>query len=300
MKSVTVLLSTYNGEKYLNEQIDSLVSQINVNLSIVIRDDGSTDQTINILKRREELGEITWYSGRNLKPARSFMELVYQAPKSDYYAFCDQDDVWDIDKLDCAINKLDKFDKNVPSLYFSNTRLVDSNLKIISKNNKTPKISLGSALLVNPAIGCTIVFNYSLLQYLKQYLNNNIHMHDAWVYRVCSALKGNIVFDEMPHISYRQHEENVVGGNASKYNKYKRRISDAVINKKRIREKDARSLLLGYSHMMDEYTISKVEKVAYYRKNVMNKSKLIFDKKIRTNSLEHNISFFISVLLNSL
>ena len=93
-KKVLILLSTYNGERYIKEQIESLLKQENVKVSILVRDDGSTDGTINILNEYQKQGKLKWYTGENLKPAKSFMNLVENAPEYEYYAFCDQDDVW--------------------------------------------------------------------------------------------------------------------------------------------------------------------------------------------------------------
>ena len=97
---VAVLMSTYNGEKYLNEQIDSILSQSgNFELSLLVRDDGSTDETINILNKYQNLGKLKWYSGKNLGPGKSFIDLLYKTHGYDYYAFSDQDDVWMTGKI---------------------------------------------------------------------------------------------------------------------------------------------------------------------------------------------------------
>lgn len=95
MKTVSVLLSTYNGEKYLREQLDSLLVQQGVDLRIIARDDGSKDTTVEILK--EYAGKdtrVSFFEGKNVGPAQSFFDLIMKSPDSDYYAFCDQDDVW--------------------------------------------------------------------------------------------------------------------------------------------------------------------------------------------------------------
>ena len=76
MKKVLVLLSTYNGEKYLKEQIDSVLAQKNTDVSILVRDDGSTDKTLEILEKYKKDGKLEWYTGKNLKPAKSFLNLV--------------------------------------------------------------------------------------------------------------------------------------------------------------------------------------------------------------------------------
>ena len=80
MKSVLILMSTYNGEKYLKTQIDSLLAQKNVNVSIVVRDDGSTDGTVSILNEYKNRNALEWYSGKNMGPAGSFLDLIYNAP----------------------------------------------------------------------------------------------------------------------------------------------------------------------------------------------------------------------------
>ena len=100
MDKVQVLLSTYNGEKYLQEQIESIIRQEDVEISLLIRDDGSCDKTIEIIENlKRKNSNIIYYSGNNLGPARSFMDLINKSGNFDYYAFSDQDDVWKSKKL---------------------------------------------------------------------------------------------------------------------------------------------------------------------------------------------------------
>ena len=118
---ITVLMSTYNGEKYLREQIESILNQKNVRVQILVRDDGSTDHTHIILDEYQKNGKLNWYTGMNLKSSKSFMNLVTKAPETEYYAFCDQDDVWNNDKLYRAVNKLKSMgNMNIPRLYSCN------------------------------------------------------------------------------------------------------------------------------------------------------------------------------------
>jgi rhamnosyltransferase len=301
MKTVQVLMSTYNGEKYLDEQIQSLILQEGVKVEILVRDDGSSDNTISKLKAWESKGVLKWYSGENIGPARSFMDLVKNAPRSDYYAFCDQDDVWDNDKLISAVKMLEKFNNKEPALYFSKTRLVDSNLKPIKSQDKSnPKITLGSALIINSATGCTEVFNHALLEVLKRYNNENIYMHDGWVYKLCLAIDGNVLFDEIAHISYRQHGNNVIGGKQSFYKKYKRRFKNLLVDRNCIRSNDARELIKGYADLIPDENLELIKRVADYKLNLKNRLKLICDKEIKTNSLEHNLAFICAVLFGVL
>ena len=127
--SVCVLMSTYNGEKYIKEQLDSILSQVGVELSVLIRDDGSSDSTLSIIKDYAEQNKnIKYYVGENIKPAQSFIDLIFNSPDADYYALSDQDDVWDKDKLKCAIDLLQATNPDKPAMYHSNLRIVDGDL----------------------------------------------------------------------------------------------------------------------------------------------------------------------------
>ena len=127
MKKVLVLMSTYNGQMYLKEQLVSIYAQKGVDCTLLVRDDGSSDCTKQILAEEEKNGNLRWYEGRNVGPARSFWDLLLNAPKCEWYAFSDQDDVWHEDKLKAA---LEQFGNCVdrPALYFGQTQLVDENL----------------------------------------------------------------------------------------------------------------------------------------------------------------------------
>lgn len=124
-------------------------------------------------------------------------------------------------------------------------------------------------------------------------------MHDGWIYRVAVAIGANVVFDENAYISYRQHENNVVGGNSSFYKKYKRRIKNLILERNRIREMDAMQLLLGYEHLITEHKIEQIKLITEYRKSIITKIKLITSKEIKTNNLEYNVLFVIAVLFNA-
>ena len=214
MKRVTVLLSTYNGQKYIKEQIDSILNQKRVDVNIVIRDDGSTDETKNILNGYHKDSRIKWFEGSNKGCARSFLELIYLCDENtEYYAFSDQDDYWLEKKLYRAIEKLDKFSQEENSLYYSFTKRVGGNLEEIS--NPFKKVyhveRFPGVILAPSAAGCTMVFNRKLLESLKKYRPGYLWMHDAWVLGVCGAVGGNIYYDAESYILYRQHENNVIG-----------------------------------------------------------------------------------------
>lgn len=213
MKSVCVLLSTYNGEKYLREQLDSLITQEGIKLSIVVRDDGSEDNTIGILDEyMKRDSRITYYEGKNVGPAQSFLDLIIKSPDSDYYAFCDQDDVWDNDKLKIAVDFLEKENQSKPNMYYSNLRIVDQTLSFYRFSHLEPlkQKTKYSVLTEDLATGCTVVFNRTTVKYVKIGIPECCSMHDTWISMICKFF-GKTVYDFEAHISYRQHDNNVVG-----------------------------------------------------------------------------------------
>lgn len=210
--SIIILMSTYNGEKYLKAQIESLLSQT-IKVEILVRDDGSTDSTQQILDDYAQRGMLKWYSGKNLGSGKSFFDLACKAPDADFYAFADQDDIWENKKVELAVQQLMKLPNNKPNLYCGSFEPVDAELNpiLVNKQVKNKIISLGTALLECIAPGCTYVFNKKALEKFKKYKMEYISIHDWDLYRIVMSLGGNVVYDNEPHILYRQHGNNVVG-----------------------------------------------------------------------------------------
>lgn len=254
MKRVNVLLSTYNGAKYVEEQLNSVLKQKDVETQIIVRDDGSNDDTCKILDDWQEKGLLRWYSGDNLKSARSFLDLLKQSDDSDYYAFCDQDDVWMDDKLISGVQQLDKILSTHPSLYFSNYQMVDSELNSIITFYKT-KIypDIYHSIISNEVTGCTLIINKALRDIINSYSPKYITMHDDWIYNVCISLNGIIVFDSSPHILYRQHSHNAVGGLKDPFvKKNELRLKKLFSKGQLLRSKLAKELINGYADKMSE------------------------------------------------
>ena len=301
MRTVTVLLSTYNGEKYLKEQIDSILGQKNVKVKLIIRDDGSNDNTKLVLDQYKNNNMIKIYFEENVGVGKSFWKLLSLAEKSEYYAFCDQDDVWQSNKLFVAIEKL-KANENIPALYCSNTKLVDSNLNYIKTTNlDNGKIrAIGSVMIQNHAIGCTTVFNRLLLDNLLRLpckeLKNGI-IHDSIAYKLCYAI-GKVVFDKNSYILYRQHTDNAIGVPSNIIKKIFTRLKTM---KKQfnfnIRSKTAMLIIKYYGDNIDKNKIEQISKVAYYNNSFMNKLKLLFDLKIRRDKIMDDFLYRIAILL---
>lgn len=208
-----VLLSTYNGEAYLREQLDSLLAQTLNSVGIFVRDDGSTDSTRAILTEYAQRGALCWYTGMNLGAALSFWQLLQNADDADYYAFCDQDDVWDPDKLEIAFMALEHLNPAQPALYCGDVRITDEKLHILSKHMVRPApTEYPYALLRNLAPGCTYIFNRPACKLLRRFdaKQLGIELHDWTTYQLVSCF-GNVIYDSTPHMSYRQHGDNAIG-----------------------------------------------------------------------------------------
>lgn len=296
---ITVLMSTYNGEKYIREQIDSILKQKNVEVRLFIRDDGSTDNTVEILKEYKYINDnLEWYSSSNLGCGKSFYQLVLDAPKSDYYAFADQDDVWDLDKLTIAISKINNYTKYKPSLYCSAARPVDENLNTITyKNSKNIDATLGIALTQNIAPGCSYVFNELLLKKFKKLGMENIDIHDWALFRVVTAIDGYVYFDTEPHFSYRQHGSNVIGYQASLLDHWKGRIKRfSNRDYRKIRYQMAYKLKNVFYEEMSDCNKLIIDTFVNYNFSFANKLKLIKSKDIKMLKTTDNIFLKLLVL----
>lgn len=212
MRNIAVLMSTYNGERYLGDQLDSIAAQEGVNVTLIVRDDGSTDGSKEILRAREQDGELTCIVGNNIRPARSFLELSFAAPDGEFYAFADQDDIWLPHKLRRAIDALQSIDSKTPALYFANATLADEKCRPVRTMLRTKREpNLSNALVQCYTIGATMVMNAAArVALLRHGMPLNMVMHDWWSYLVIAAV-GKVIYDPEPTILYRQHDSNVYG-----------------------------------------------------------------------------------------
>lgn len=296
MQQIYVLMSTYNGQRYLCEQIDSIKNQT-IDNSLVVRDDGSSDGTHGVLNDYQEKGVLKWYTGDNLKPANSFWDLLKNSVDSDFYAFCDQDDVWMEDKLKVATDILKKYPNNEPAMYFSAKRLVDAELNVIKDTNENPLLTLEESFIYNPVTGCTLVMNNALRNIVVSAGIATIpSLHDSWVYRICLAVGGHVYYDPNPHILYRQHGGNVVGhvGLLGRFKAFCASIEKTGGS----RSKVARDILDNYQEYLKDDKKQLLQKLAGYRSSMRAKFSLLFNPKMRTRSKMGAITFRLYLLLN--
>lgn len=217
--SVLVLMSTYNGEKYIKTQLDSILAQDYKDINILIRDDGSTDSTPDILEMySSKYAAIDWYRGENIGVKKSFFELMLNADRNiDYYAFADQDDKWLNQKISRAVCILKKYSPKEATLYCSDKIIVNENLNTIhvTVDRLVKNTSFGNALVQNICTGCTAVMNRRLLEMICQFPPQYVIMHDWWFYLVASCF-GNVYYDQQSYILYRQHGKNTLGAMLNK------------------------------------------------------------------------------------
>lgn len=297
INTVTVLMSTYNGEKYLKTQIESILNQQGVNIELLVRDDGSTDNTLKILDEYASKGKLRWYTGANMRSAKSFMNLLKMSDDCKYYAFSDQDDYWLPDKLAEAVNILENMPLNTPNLYYSGTILVDSDLNEIDQDkNKRVFTKFNNAVVSSNATGCTFCFNKQLRDLINMYEPVYQMMHDGWLHKVCLAVDGHVYYDNNSYIKYRQHENNVVGGTTTFAKRWRRRI-DTVKNNSCPRSRGVQEILNGYSEFMSQDNIKICKEICEYKHSLKNRIKLLFDKKICSDNKRIDFIYRLTVAL---
>lgn len=221
---IDILLSTYNGEKYLKEQIDSLLNQSYQNFRIIIRDDGSCDGTLNILndyvQRFPDKIIIINNNSKNLGSTNSFFELLHSSD-SELIMFCDQDDVWNLKKLEVFVNYYEEevLEKNKPVLIHSAVEVVDESLRPLSQqtdlfNNQKNGMNKSFCwqLFQNDVTGCTLMIN-SVMRDIINEIDFSCHyviQHD-WFLAQIAYLENSKYYISQKTIKYRQHSNNVIG-----------------------------------------------------------------------------------------
>lgn len=300
MKAV-VLMSSYNGENYIREQIDSVLAQKgDFSLDIIVRDDGSKDGTLDILREYEKAGKLRWYNGENLGPEKSFIDLVKHSGDYDYYSFCDQDDYWLPEKISLAIENLGE--SKSPALYFSNAMLVDSELNSLGRNvyKTSPRLDFKTLCCAGGILGCTTVFNNALADFIKSKpIPEKMVMHDFYVDELCLAVGGSIVYDSTPTMKYRQHSNNVVGVSSGIMGKIKNRFGSVTKAPKVSISEQAESLLKNHRDDIADDKVLWLERIADYRKEFFSRLKLCFSTKTKYINRNMGLKLRLSILLGN-
>lgn len=217
---VAILLCTYNGQEFLAEQLESFASQTYPEWDVWASDDGSTDGTCSILsafQAKWHSKRLTVQRGPSRGFAANFLSLTCDPSiEASYYAYSDQDDVWEAEKLERAVSYLASIPNHIPALYCSRTRHVDALKRDIGLSPLFDRpLSFANALTQNVGGGNTMVFNNATRLLLCKAGNDvPVITHDWWVYLVVTGCGGSVFYDSNPSLMYRQHGSNLVGGDS--------------------------------------------------------------------------------------
>jgi len=222
--TIAILLCSMHGQHFIAEQLESIAAQTYPHWTVWISDDGSQDDTHEIIRQYQcKWGDarISVQSGPTQGYAANFLSLTRQERiRASYYAFADQDDIWEPDKLARAIERLSGVPAAIPALYCSRTRLIDEQGREIGFSpliRKHP--SFPNALVQNIGGGNTIVFNQATRNLLREVSADiRIVAHDWWTYQLVTGCGGRVFYDAYPGVRYRQHLNNQVGSNAGWWN----------------------------------------------------------------------------------
>lgn len=305
MESVTVVMSSYNGEKYILEQIDSILGQKNCQVSLIVRDDGSTDNTVKILREYEDQGKLKIIQGENLKPAKSFLEALRYTEETSYYAFSDQDDIWMEDKLSVAIEKLESLNKSLPNLYCSNLTTVNNDHNVLIERLLPEHIvsDYRELLVRSPHIfGCTCVFNFELRNFIvRRQTPNKLIMHDLWLALIASAI-GTLYYDKSSYILYRQHGDNHTGAIVSEKEKMKSRWAVISNSTPFLISPQAEEFIsyVGEDKLKEAGVLEYTQIVANYKKSIRDKVRYLSTVRHDNMNWKQYAFHVLMILLNKL
>lgn len=301
MKSVLILMSTYNGKERIIKQVESIFSQEDVDISLYIRDDGSSAETKRVLENLENRykDKITVLYGENIGWKRSFLELVYTSKCDfDYYGFSDQDDVWLSRKLANCISMVENEANDEPKLIHCNSLSVTPSLKKrYEQEFRKPKpSSFKSAVATEYFQGCGMLWNREAMYLIQSYRPQEKNLaHDYWVGLIC-YLFGEIYFCPEPqfyHIRYESNSSEDGNINKGRIKRLKTLIfgRDAYMN-------PCDDLMKGYVSLLEKENKNFLLNVINYKTNYKCKYKIVFDKEFRRESVLSTILFKIAIICN--
>ena len=298
--TISIVMSTYNGELYVQRQIESILNQIDVDVKLYIRDDGSSDSTV---KKIEEIMEnypqkITLEKGENIGYQRSFIKALSNCPGADYYAFSDQDDIWNVDKCSRAIKKMQSLGEI--ALYASSLTLVDEEENEIGVNDITNMSNNIECYFARPRLaGCTFIFTPKLREVSLKVANMRYLTypdHD-FIVGACAYAYGSVYLDSVSSIQHRRLTTSVTGGKSGLIKRIKIE-KNVVLNKNKIC-RDIADNILRYRRV-DSNISTFLKSVSVYDKSFLQKIGLLRRKTFRSGILVCDIEMFIKVIIGRL
>ena len=293
MKKIQILLSTYNGEKYLREQLDSFAALDNFeDVKVLIRDDGSSDSTKEILLEYKEKYGFEVILGENVGVNMSFHQLILRADRGcEYFAFSDQDDIWLPHKISAALRALSEMDMQKSALYSATSTLVGDDMSVYGHTLiPKKKLSFYNAMVQNVAVGHTQVFNRYLLELLAKEFSQDISITDHWAYLLASAT-GQVVHDEAQTTLYRQHENNLIGYRSSFFATFKNRLKRAMSGAPQEKTRQLEAFLICYGDVMVPEYRKELTRFLASQKNVFKRLAYVLQRKVYRQTFIETLIF---------
>lgn len=296
---IAVLMSTYNGHLYLDKQLESLANQtVSNDMTVYIRDDGSLDNTFAIIDGWKKKLRIVLYKEKNVGPAMSFWTLLMKSEiKADYYAFCDQDDIWDANKIEKGIEHL----KGNIQLYACNCRIIDENDRVIKRYRikGVPNMDIQKLFVSGCTQGCSMIFSDVLCQYIRKANISFVPMHDL-ILMLYAKCEGTIYWDEEPHFGYRVHSNNVVAkNNKTGIQKLKTTFWNWKNSSKNSMATVAQEII-PYANKWKKVDKDYLMDMSNYKKSIISKWKVLMFGKMSSVDKKALRSYRIRILLNLL
>lgn len=305
-KKVAILVCTYNGERFLREQMDSFINQTHKNWSIHVSDDGSTDATLEILDDyKKQLGEekVLISQGPRQGFAKNFLSLIKNREiVADYFAFSDQDDIWLEDKLSRSIAQIPQSPTNKPHLYCSRTKLVNTDLAPLGFSPPFKKRPCFENSLVQSIAGAnTMLINNAARDLMCRIADDApVVAHDWLAYLLVTGCGGQVVFDQNPTLLYRQHEANLIGANATFRNQVIRILK---MLSGRFSEWSTQNMIILNSIRMEltEDNRRTLERFETARNSgLLSRLRLMKKSGVHRQTLKGNISLVAAAILNKI
>ena len=300
-EGILVLLSSYNGEKYIKDQILSILNQeIDCRVDIRIRDDGSKDNTCKIIEEliKEYPEKIELIRGENIGYNQSFFELIKGAEGYRYYSISDQDDVWLKNKLQVAKEWLDNDKEDIPLLYASTSYLVYDDMKPYgTTRKKIREFSIYNTIIQNICPGHAQVFNNELLKLLQEDIDvSKIYVYDSWITNV-AMLYGKILFNNESYTLYRQHQKNQLGYG-------KGMVGQLLSSFKRVKIDDGKKYRIQinyyYCKYLDDLKKEGCSNEIYKyisKKSILQRLMYVFEGKLFRQRRIESIAFYVAYLI---
>ncbi len=300
-----VVVSTYNGGSYLEQQIESIEEQTVIPDLIYIRDDGSSDNTKEIIRNlARAYPNISFALGSNVGWRKSFVEALSNCGEFDWYAFCDQDDYWLPTKIEAALDALQQAPANVPVLYAGNVTVADSDLNPSHLFNREPvdiinKDCPHTLTRDEMAGGLTYVFNKHAKRLLVAFQPRGITGHDRILMLICK-LYGRVVYDSDSHVLYRQHGGNAIGASAGQAPRrtIRQKLRNLLEPDDRERQLVAGGLLAlsEYGFVPNEADMSFLRLVSTLKGSLFSRLALLLRRNVGAYTFREEIKFRIKIL----